>query len=367
MNIGLLTSQEHLEQAQVRTEGAYGIVSSFSSIAEEYAAIRGSVAIFDFSTHGSFKVSGDEHVAWVASLVSRDLEFVNSETVTFALCLNETADVLGIVSLYKQDNSIIIETETADRDRLAAWFEEHRAEGIKIEDMSERIALIGIEGPAAFKVVQTLLDYEISAIPFQGFVETTYQGETLLLARTGYTGEYGYKVVAPTVVARQLWDELYARVREMGGRQCGAEALATTMLEVRQPIGGVETEGLPVIAAGLGWLVDFNKGDDYIGKEAIQEQAAAPHQERTIGFIVDGHASIKRGDPVVLEEQTIGKVITSFYSPTLNAQLGLALNSEPFTVPGLTWETRNEQGEVYEAHSVSSPYLVPRSWKIKML
>lgn len=362
MNMELLTSQEAFAQRQVRAEGTRD-----GAACAEYAAIRGNVAIFDFSTHGQLKISGDDHVAWTSKLVSRDLEFLNSETATFALCLNEQADVLGIITLYKFDDAILIETEPAERELLADWFTQHREEGIEIEDVSEQSLLLGLEGPAAFKVVQALLDYEVSSIAFQGFVEVEYQGETLLLARTGYTGEYGYKLIAPANIAPQLWNELHEQVYKLGGQQCGTEVLSTTMLEVRQPIGGLETEVGSVISAGLGWLIDFSKAEDYIGKEAVLAQCSASLSHRTVGFIVDAQAPIKIGASIILEDQIIGSVLAITYSPTLKAQLGLAYNIEPFTVPDLTWYIQDEQCKLSRARSVSSPYIVPRSWRIKML
>jgi glycine cleavage system aminomethyltransferase T len=367
MNTELMPNNANFDQAQMLAAGTYDVITPIGNSVEEYAAIRGSVAIFDFSTHGQLRISGDDHIAWVSRLVSRDLEFLNSETATFALCLNEQADVLGIITLYKFDDYILIETETAERDLLAAWFAQHHEEGIEIENVSEKSLLLGLEGPAAFKVVQTLLDYEVSSIAFQGFVEVEYQGEMLLLARTGYTGEYGYKLVAPASIARQLWDELHRQVKELGGQQCGTEILATTMLEIRQPINGLETSACPVISAGLGWLIDFNKAEDYSGKDAVLEQCSASLSHRTIGFIADAQAQIKIGASIVLEDQVIGSVLAIFYSPTLNAQLGLAYNIEPFTVPDLTWNIQDEQGNLSSAHSVSSPYIVPQSWKMKML
>ncbi len=362
MNTELLTSKEDFAQRQFRAENTYDGVDSL-----EYAAVRGNVAIFDFSTHGQLRISGDDHVAWTSQLVSRDLEFLNSETATFALCLNEQADVLGIITLYKFDDAILIETEPSERERVAAWFTQHREEGIEIEDVSEQSLLLGLEGPAAFKVVQTLLDYEVSSIAFQGFVEVEYQGETLLLARTGYTGEYGYKLIAPASIAPQVWNELLGQVQNLGGQQCGTEVLSTTMLEVRQPIGSLEIGMRSVISAGLGWMVDFNKAEDYIGKEAVLEQCAAPLSHRTIGFVMDAQARIKIGASIVMEDQIIGSVLAITYSPTLKMQLGLAYNIEPFTVPDLTWDIQDEQGKLSQARSVSSPYIVPRSWKIKML
>jgi len=367
MNTDQLAHEATHANAHLQNEGEYSIISSFGAINKEYAAIRGSVGIFDFSTHGKFRITGDEHVSWVSRLVSRDLEFLNSETTVFALCLNEAGEVLGIITLYKYDDAILIETETANRAVIAAWFESQRTEDIKIEDVSNRLALIGLEGPQSFKVAKTLLDFEISSVPFQGFVEVDYNGETIVLARSGYTGEYGYKIFVSSDSAVKLWQQLYAKVQELGGSQCGNDALEITMLEVRQPIGRLEGKGMPVIAAGLGWLVDFNKSDDYSGREAITEQCEATVERRTVGFITDEYASIKSNDPIMLDGQEIGHVIAAFHSLTLKATLGLALNNEPFTVPGLAWSIQNGQGEMLSARSVSSPYIVPKSWKVKML
>ena len=97
------------------------------------------------------------------------------------------------------------------------------------------------------------------------------------------------------------------------------------------------------------------------------EQCSAPLTHRTVGFIVDVQAQIKIGASIVLEDQIIGSVLAITYSPTLKMQLGLAYNVEPFTVPDLTWYIQDEQCKLSRARSVSSPYIVPRSWKVKML
>ena len=354
-------------QTSIQTHNGYPVVSSYGDVYQEYAAIRGSVGIFDFSSHGKFRISGDNHISWLSRLVSRDLEFSNSETVTFALVLQEQAEVVGIVSLYKYDDAIWLETETAERERIAAWLESQQEEDVQIEDISNDYGLIALEGPQSFKVVQQLINFEISSIPFEGFTDITWQGVNVMLSRTGYTGEYGYKLFIPEKQAAAAWKELHAQVQAYGGCQCGNEALEMTMIEVRQPVSRVEARHLPVISAGLGWLIDFSKADAYVGQEAINEQNPSTLEHRTVGFVAPKDAQIEAGDTAVLEGHTIGRVLIAFYSPTLDAILGLSYNKEPFTVSGLSWEIHTKDGAIVPAQAASAPYVLPKSWKIKML
>lgn len=340
---------------------------NLDDVKREYAAIRGSVGIFDFSAHGKFKVSGENHIPWLSHLISRDLEFMNSERSAFALCLNDESKVLGILTLYKYDESIWVETDVDARERIAAWFSQHQEDGVEVEDISDGYDLIGLEGPSAFKVAQSLIDFEISSIPFQGFVDIEWQDTTVLLARTGYTGEYGYKLFVPAEQGNALWNELLAQVQTYGGASCGYESLTIAMLEVRQPIGEIETGDLPLVAAGLGWLVDFHKSDEYIGQDAVRRQYEQPFTHRSIGFVAHKEAGIEAGDQVVLGQQVIGHVLIARYSPTLDAILGLALNEEPFTVPNQSWHIQTAGGDICAVQSVSSPYVTPKSWKVKML
>ncbi len=197
MNNGILAQSLAYATARITQEGRYGVVAAFSDVMAEYSALRRSVGLCDFSTHGKFKITGDDYVRWLSELVSRDLEFFDTEKTLFALCLNEQGEALDLVTLYKYEDAILVETEASNRDRLADWFEQHRTDAVVIEDVSEELALIGFEGPQAFKVARMLIDFEISSIPFQSFVETTKDGQLLTLARIGSTGEYGYKVFAP--------------------------------------------------------------------------------------------------------------------------------------------------------------------------
>ncbi len=138
------------------------------------------------------------------------------------------------------------------------------------------------------------------------------------------------------------------------------------MLEVRQPVIRAETSHLDVRSAGLEWLIDFDKSY-YIGQQAVDAQREEQVERRLVGFVARKDAAVEPEDKVVLGEREIGTVVVAHYSAALNATLGLALNTEPFTVPGLTWAVKNKQGKSVEARSISSPYIVPKSWTVKML
>src|SRR5690348_10225904 len=101
MNNGILAQSSTHIDAHITEQGGYGVVTSFGSVMEEYAALRGTVGLCDFSTHGKFKLSGPHHVDWLAKLVSRDLDFFDTEKTLFSLCLTEQGEILDIVTLYK--------------------------------------------------------------------------------------------------------------------------------------------------------------------------------------------------------------------------------------------------------------------------
>ncbi|MBL0387159.1 aminomethyltransferase family protein [Tumebacillus sp. ITR2] len=345
--------------------GGHAVVATYTTEGEEYDALRNGIGIYDLSAVGKFEVGGDEHVNFLNELVTKDIEFLDVEKSIFTLLLNEEGNVIDAVTLHKKEESIIIETSVNGRDAVGAWLQERKTDEVEITDLSDDYALIAFEGPYSWKAAASLIDYDISLLPFQAFVATEIEGSEALLFRNGVTGEYGYKVLLANDAAVALWEKLVAHdAASYPVKAVGHSTLEIAMLEVRQPNVLVETEGLNVFESSLEWVVSFYK-ENFVGRDALDAKRGDGVNRRIVGFSIE-EGELSEQDSVVLEDETIGTVLQVRNSGALGKKLGLALVDELFAVSGIALQAQNQAGERVTINTISSPYILPKSWAIKI-
>ncbi|SDY98636.1 aminomethyltransferase family protein [Thermoactinomyces sp. DSM 45892] len=366
MKTTLLTRNIMNDHACREADG-YAVVSTYTDVNEEYRVLRGGVGLIDLSAVGKIKVTGESHVEFINELVTKEIEFLDIEKSLYTLLLDDNGQVIDLINVYKTEDAILIETSITKRSEVLAWLNGRKVDDVEIEDLSEKLAMIGLEGPYAWKVGQRLIDFEISSLPFQAFVEIDWNGHHVFFARTGVTGEYGYKVIVQMDVAHQMWETLLGYADEdVKVQAVGMDALEIAMMEVRQPNMAVEGNDLTLYEACLEWLVSFDK-EDFTGFEAINSMREQGVKQRVIGFVTNQDHVLDANDAIVVEETNVGKVLQICYSPTLDKKLGLAVIHEDFAVSGIDLEGLNQNGERVRIQTQSSPYTFPKSWSIKII
>lgn len=343
----------------------YAVVATYTNEVEEYDALRNGVGLYDLSAAGKFVVGGDAHLEFMNQLVTKDIEFLDVEKTIFTLLLNDEGNVIDAVTLYKREESILIETSVAGRDAVGAWLEARKTDEVELEDVSDKLSILAFEGPYSWKAGAGLIDFDISLLPFQSFVENEINGHQAIFCRNGVTGEYGYKVVIESEAAPALWEQLLGHdATQYPVKPIGHATLEVAMLEVRQPNVLVETKELNVFESCLEWVVSFYK-EDFVGREALEAKREEGVNRRLIGFSLE-EGALSEQDPLVLEQETIGTVLQVRESGALGKKLGLALVDEQFAVSGIALEATNQAGERVTLQTISSPYILPKSWSIKI-
>ncbi|PWK15855.1 aminomethyltransferase family protein [Tumebacillus permanentifrigoris] len=364
MKTSILT-QATKQQGTLTEVNGYAVVSTYSTEGAEYEALRNGVGLYDLSAVGKYLVKGDEHVEFLNHLVTKDIEFLDVEKTIYTLLLNEEGNVIDAVTLYKREESILIETSVQGRDAVGAWLEERKTGDVEIEDLSDALSILAVEGPYSWKAAAGLIDFDISLLPFQSFVENEIDGVQAIFCRNGVTGEYGYKVVIESEAAAGVWEKLLGHdASQYPVQAVGHSTLEVAMLEVRQPNVAVETADVNVFESCLEWVVSFYK-EDFVGREALEAKRGEGVNRRIIGFSVEA-GSLSEQDSIVLEDETIGTVLQVRDSGFLGKKLGLALVDELFAVSGIALEATNQAGERVTVQTISSPYILPKSWAIKI-
>ncbi|MFM8593217.1 MAG: aminomethyltransferase family protein, partial [Chloroflexota bacterium] len=147
-----------------------------------------------------------------------------------------------------------------------------------------------------------------------------------MIARTGYTVEDGFEFFTDIDRVDELWDILLAEGAQDGLEPIGLGARDTLRLEARMPLYGNElSDTIGPLEAGLAWAVALDKGD-FVGREHVAEMKESGPPRRTVGFVMKERSGAPRhGYPVELDGKVVGEVTSGAYSPTLDANIGLAL------------------------------------------
>ncbi|MFG1709986.1 aminomethyl transferase family protein [Nonomuraea sp. M3C6] len=328
----------------------------FSSLSEEYGVLRERAALLDLSGHRLIEITGPAAVDFAQRQLARDVEYLTSDRCMMSLVLDESGQVVDQVLAFGREDGILLESSCGAGTRLLEHLLARSEEGVEIIDRSGDLTVLGLEGPYAWGVVGRLIDGELAALPFESVVDTTWDGLEIVFARTGLTGEYGYQMIVPIEAAADLWRRSLEHAQA-----AGLEALELAMLEVRQPIPRHEaTPGATVIEIGANWLVDITK-DEFVGKDAVVEAFESGGGRRTVGFT--GCTGVPApGTRVQAGGQDIGEIVYAVHSVGLDATLGLARVDQDLAAAGLELTVGG-----LPVTTLTSPYIVPKSWSIPII
>jgi aminomethyltransferase len=300
----------------------------FTSIKEEHQAVRTQAGLFDVSHMGELFVYGTGAEDWLQSMLTNDLtRCAVGQTQYTLLCTPQgtTIDDLLVYRLSNERFMLVVNAANIEKDLV--WLEQHRPADVQLVNRSEEYFLLALQGPKAETILQSFLSFDLSTLrPFR-FVDNVKLGEaSLLISRTGYTGEDGFELYGPAEQGRELWQQLLAAGKEQGLLPCGLGARDTLRFEAGLPLYGQElSETITPLEAGLSFAVKTEKSTPFIGQEALQQQLKNGIPRRLIGLEM-----IDRGIPrshyaVWVGEQQVGEITTGTQSPTLKKSVGLAL------------------------------------------
>lgn len=333
-----LHSQHEALGATFTLFGAWNMPLKYGNELDEHRAVREAVGLFDLSHMGEFHVTGDDAGAYLDYTLVSDISSLPVGKAKYSMLCKADGGILDDLITYKLgDNEYLVIPNAANIDKDFAAFQE-RTENFQVSVANESFdtALLALQGPRAEEILLGLVpDTEHSVITDMGYYEcgtATVAGLTLLIARTGYTGEDGFELYVPNDAAPTLWETLLHAGEKYGIRPCGLAARDSLRLEAAMPLYGNElSEDLTPKDAGMGFLVGKNK-DNFVGKEAIAQQE--PPARLLRGLTGEGRRAARHGAVVYSGEQEIGVVTSGAPSPTLKYPIALAYIDREFTEPG---------------------------------
>ncbi|MFT8362156.1 MAG: glycine cleavage system aminomethyltransferase GcvT [Sporolactobacillus sp.] len=339
--------------------GGYLLPVQLSSITEEHQAVRHAAGIFDVSHMGEFFLTGAGAADFLQRMMTNDLSRVApGEACYTAMCYEDggTVDDLLIYRLAEERFMLVVNAANINKD--FDWLRDHLTEedGL-LEDRSETMALLAVQGPLAERIVQKLTETDLRLIDGFTFKQNVQlAGTAVLLSRTGYTGEDGFELYCQAGSARHLWDAILQAGTNEGICPCGLGARDTLRFEARLPLYGHElSRDISPLEAGIGFAVKLSKSADFIGKAALARQKSDGLKRRLVGIEMVDRAIPRAAYEVSVDDQPIGFITTGTHSPTLGKNLGLALIDAAFTAAGTTVDV-TVRGKKKRAIVIKTPF-----------
>lgn len=305
----------------------------FTKLAEEHEAVRDRVGIFDVAHMGEIQITGEHAVEFVNSLITNDATNTKDNQAMYTAITNEEGGTLDDVIFYKHsDEHIIFTPNASNTDKIFDWFTKYNQDNkVKIENASDEIGIIALQGPKAEATLQKLTQADLSEIkPFQFIPEAIVADvQPVVISRTGYTGEDGFELYVPFNQQPEIWKQLLKAGEEFGMKECGLGARDTLRLEAGLALYGNElTEEINPFEGGIGFAVKLGdkKAVDYPGKKALEEYRKQDKQKISRAFELTGKGIAREGMLVKTKDGTeIGYVTSGTHSPTFKKAIGYAL------------------------------------------
>ena len=304
--------------------GGFDMPIQYSNIVEEHNAVRQACGIFDVSHMGEVLVTGPESEKFVNYIFTNDITDAPDGKIYYGMMLHPTGGVVDDLLVYKMaDKRFFLVINAGNIDKDIAWIMEHAKKfDVTVEHQSDIYGEVAVQGPDTEAIVEEVLGIPCADMVFYTCKEVEYNGETIIISRTGYTGEDGFELYGSHAFTNEVWDKLLASGKV---KSCGLGCRDTLRFEVGLPLYGDElTDEITPLEAGLGIFVKLDK-EEFIGKEAIAAQKAEGLKRKIVGIELKDKAIPRHGYDVEADGKVIGQVTTGYNSISTGKSVCMAL------------------------------------------
>ncbi|MGM9927344.1 MAG: glycine cleavage system aminomethyltransferase GcvT [Bacillus sp. (in: firmicutes)] len=312
--------------AKIIDFGGWELPVQFAGIKEEHEAVRTKAGLFDVSHMGEIVVKGEESLTFLQKVATNDVSKLTVGKAQYsALCYitGGTVDDILIYKLAEDHYWLVVNAANIDKD--LQWLQKYaRGYHVTVENKSAHIAQLALQGPLAQSILQQMTTFDLSEIKSFQFKQNVFLNDvSVLISRTGYTGEDGFEIYCDDRDVSKIWREI---LQHEEVSPIGLGARDTLRFEAGLPLYGQElTANISPIEAGIGFAVKTDKEAAFVGKEVLKEQRENGAPRKLVGIEMVGRGIPRHGYPVYVDNQLIGEITTGTQSPTLKKNVGYAL------------------------------------------
>ena len=328
-----------------------------AGILAEVRAVRTGAGIFDVSHMGRAYISGPSATEFLDWALTGSASTLAVGRARYCMICNARGGVIDDTIFYRlgEDRYLLI-PNAGNRHRVLDWFGLVIGQrfgfsgGITIDDQTMQTSLLACQGPDALGMAAELCENGLAGLRPFAWTETRMCGASVLVGRTGYTGEDGVEVLAPAAAAPAIWQALTGA----GAVPCGLGARDVLRTEAGLPLHGHELdESTTPVEARLERFIDYDK--DFIGRDALVQQRDNGTRFTLVGLQLPGRSAPRATYALSVLGVPAGQVTSGCYSPTLDTSLGMGYVFPEYSRPGTVLEM-DKRGLIEEITVTALPH-----------
>ena len=277
--------------------GEYTVCDVFESIAKEYFAIRNSASLFDLTPMSKYRIKGPDALAFMNRLVTRDMSKIKVGRVAYVIWCDDAGQVLDDGTIFRLGEN---EYRLCSQERQLEILKRN-AIGFDVEfwEETDEVAAISFQGPVTCRILRNMGFSDVETLKLFDLRYFDFQGEQILISRTGFTGDLGYELMVSPDKAEALWDAIFEAGKDYAVRPIGGNALELARVEAGFLQAGVDF--LPAnetirpgctrspYELGMHWLVKLDKGVTFNGRRALINEQKNGSRYRFVKLDVEGN------------------------------------------------------------------------------
>jgi len=294
-----------------------------TGITAEHKAVREKAGLFDVSHMGEFMIRGPQAADFVNYITTNDVAALKPGEAHYSTILREDGTIVDDCLVYRAEDRVIMVVNGSNIDKDFAHVSRYLSKfpEATLENISDDVALLAIQGPEAARILQQHTETDLSRIKYYEHRSGKVAGVDAYISRTGYTGEDGFELYVDAGGAVKIWKALTATGEVT---PAGLGARDSLRLEMGMALYGNDLDDTTTpLEASLGWLVKMKKGD-FVGRDALVKQKEAGLKRKLVGFTTSERSFPRHGYPVFAKGKPSGEVRSGTMSPTLGVPIGTA-------------------------------------------
>ena len=336
----------------------------FEGIVPEVLAVRNASGLFDVSHMGRAFVRGDDAERYLDYLTPNDVSGLSPGDAHYTVMCNEKGGVIDDMVILRLDvNEFLLVFNAANRGKDLTWMNDHsRGFNVNVENVSDDMAMIAVQGPKTRSILKDLSDGEVERIKRFKCGTLKISGEFCIASGTGYTGEDGLEIFIPNTSvqkpdkALQVWNTILTHGRVYGLKPCGLGARDVLRIEAGMCLYDHElNEEITPYEARIGFVVKLDKDSDFIGRNALEKQKSEGVKKVRIGLKMMEKGIPRRGYLIKKDGEVIGKVTSGTFSPTLEAGICMGYVPKEYSKRGSMLQV-DIRGKAVNAEVVGFPF-----------
>ena len=320
--------------AKMHEFAGYLMPIEYSGIIDEHLIVRNAAGVFDVSHMGEIWVKGPRAFDFVQRMTTNDVAALPIGKIQYSCLPNGKGGIVDDILVYHYEyQKYLLVVNASNLEKDWKWLNDNNTEGADMDNASEWMAQLAIQGPKATQILQKLTSINLSEIAYYHFTVGDFAGaEEVIISNTGYTGAGGFELYFLPEHAENIWNAIFEAGKEEGIKPIGLGARDTLRLESGFCLYGNDIDDTTSpIEAGLGWITKFVEGNNFIDRPLFEKQKAEGVSRKLIRFELTDKGIPRHGYDIVNEQgEVIGKVTSGTILPGTKTGIGMGYVATPY-------------------------------------